>query len=279
MTIKTIAVGLLSATEAEWLLPMACDLARGFGAHLNAVHPTEAIMPYVGAEAAYAPVVTPVFFDWQVEEKAAIRTHFDKAVRIEDFGADFRAQEVGGVGAEDFLLESMRGADLIVLGRAERIGWGQDKARLQDAVIRHAGRPVLMLPKGRGLAGPVGHLLIGWSPTREATRAAHDALALAKPGAKIEILAVRANDDGQMTIDSRQDLAAAFDRQGFDVTLIDREAPPAQAADVLLQVADVSQPDLVVTGAFGHSRAYDFVVGAVTRSLLGMADRPVLLSK
>jgi nucleotide-binding universal stress UspA family protein len=278
MTVKTIAIGLLSAAEAEWLVPRACDLARGFGAHLIGVHPSEPMIPYTGGEAAFAPVVTPMFLDWQIEEAAAIRETFARATRVEDFSTDFRGQEVGGLGAEDFLLDSLRGADLVLLGGGDRRGWAQDRSRLQDAVIRNSGRPVLMLPARRGLAGPVDRLLVGWSPTREATRAVHDALALARPGAAIDLLSVRRRG-ADPVIDSRPDLAAALDRHGFKVTLVEREAPESQVAEILLQVAAETGPGLIVTGAFGHSRAYDFVVGAVTRSLLEMADRPVLLAK
>ncbi|SFD84898.1 hypothetical protein SAMN04515678_103332 [Roseivivax sediminis] len=53
MSIKTIGLGLMSAAEAEWLVPLACDLARGFGAHLTGAHPVETITPYSALGAPY----------------------------------------------------------------------------------------------------------------------------------------------------------------------------------------------------------------------------------
>ncbi len=280
MTVKTIALGILSAAEAEWLVPLACDLARGLGAHLTGVHPTETLTPFVASAAAYPVVIEPVHLDWQVAETDAIRTIFETQTRSETFGAEFRGQAAGAVGAEAFLLETLRSADLVVLGRGDPAAMRSDDIRLQERAIRDAGRPVLMLPAGHGITRPAERLLVGWSGTREAARAAHDVLALAAPGASIDLLRVHGSiRSPDLEIDSRQDLAAALDRLGYRADLVDRDAPAGETGEVLLQVALERGAEVVATGAFGHSRSYDFVIGAATRYLLGHAGVPVLLSK
>ena len=75
------------------------------------------------------------------------------------------------------------------------------------------------------------------------------------------------------------DLAAALSRHGARMTVTHRAHGGRSVADVLLHEAAEIGADLVVTGAFGHSRAYDFVIGAATRELLGSAPLPVLYSK
>jgi nucleotide-binding universal stress UspA family protein len=279
MTIKTIGLTLLSAAETEWVTTAACALARAFDAHLIGVHAAELIIPFSGVT-AFDPVMAPEFLDWQVDEARTIGATFQTVTSREAMSAEFRGQEAGTLGAEAFLLEGLRAADLVVSAQLERGGWNQTALRLQEQVIRSSGRPVLVLPRERPLAGLASHLLLGISPTRESARAAHDALMLAAPGATIDLLSVsREAQPGRVSFDFRQDLAAALDRLGYSVSLVDREGPAGEAGEVLLEAAAERGADLVATGAFGHSRTYDFVIGAVTGHLLGNATLPVLFSK
>lgn len=279
MTIKTIALGLFSAPEAEWLAPMACDLARNFGAHLTGIHPTETLLINAGTIEGVA-MITPAMLDWQVEESETIRRVFEAATRGETFGSEFRAQKAGGVGSESFLLENLQSADLVVLGRTDPHKARPDILRLRERAIRDSGRPALMLPKEHGLNAPAERVLIGWSATREATRAAHDVLALTADGATIDLLRVHATrSPSEVEFDSRHDLAMALDRRGYRVNLLDRDAPAGEIGEMLLQVAQDLDASLIATGAFGHSRVYDFVIGAATRQLLSRAELPLLLSK
>ena len=58
-----------------------------------------------------------------------------------------------------------------------------------------------------------------------------------------------------------------------------RDKDGEKIADVLGHEAFEMGADMMATGAFGHSRAYDFVIGAATRSLLSDAKLPVMFSK
>ena len=277
MLIKTIAVAVTSASEAEWLISAASELATSFDAHLTVVRPVEPMVPYTG-NITYDPVIIPELLDWQIEETDAIRATFDRVISASGLAAEFRAQDAGAAAAP-FLLEGVRAADLVMIGRLDRGGGRSEGARLKEQLIRQSGRPVLMAPRSPRLSVPVEHLLVGWSSTREATRAAHDALALAAPGARVDLLTIGGHADPNLSIDARQDLAASFDRLGFRTELVDREAPAGHAGEVLLHTAFERGADLVVTGAFGHSRVYDFVIGAVTSHLMEKTEIPVLLSK
>jgi len=68
-------------------------------------------------------------------------------------------------------------------------------------------------------------------------------------------------------------------RHGPSVELVHRDKDGEKIADVLGQEAFEVGADMMATGAFGHSRAYDFVIGAATRSLLSDAKLPVMFSK
>lgn len=149
-----------------------------------------------------------------------------------------------------------------------------------ERMTRNLGRPVLVLTPAARVSGPVARLTIGWSDTREATRAAHDALSLVQDGAEIELVTVVSRAPrGVPGIDGKSDFATSLDRLGHRVVVTERSAAVEQRAETLISAAQEFGAEMLVTGAFGHSQLYDFVVGAVTRDLLEFAPLPVLLSK
>lgn len=277
MAPKTLALTLYSEEEAKWLLPAAMDIAGQFQAHLVGIFPSHEILVYAGAYGGMEAGVTTALDEQRRAEMEAVEAYFREATRAQDFASEFRAQEGFAASIESFVLGSVRAADLVIAGRCTDAS-PEHQARLLEQVIRNSGRPVLVLPK-EWTPAPIGrHVLIGWSDTREAARAAHDALGLAAPDATIDIL----HTDGASEkpgADYRQDMAAAFDRLGHDVTLLEREAGSGNAGTTLQTVAVERGADMIAVGAFGHSRVYDFVIGAVTHHLLEHADLPVLFSK
>ncbi|AHD03706.1 hypothetical protein METH_23020 (plasmid) [Leisingera methylohalidivorans DSM 14336] len=276
MTIKSLAVALFSAKEAQWLIPAAADLASRTGAHLTGVLPIESQVPFAGTEGSlvsYGAVFIP---EWQRQEAAAIAGVFQAAVTGRDFLADLKQQPLGSQSAESFLLDNVAAADLVMAGQCPQQGARHSQRQLQEQLIRRSGRPVLIIPQD-WTPGVIGsNILVGWSNTREAIRAAHYARALAQPGANISILNI---GDGGLGLECREDMAAAFDRHGHSVTLIDRQKTTPGAGSMLLKVAVECGADMLAAGAFGHSWAYDFVLGAATRELLEHAKLPVLFSR
>ncbi|MGR3321805.1 MAG: universal stress protein [Pseudooceanicola sp.] len=274
---KTLALTLFSAEEAEWLLPAAVEVAAAFRAHLVGLFPDYEVLPYATMEGTASLNAMAALTERRIEERAAVESRFAEATRLQDFVSELRVQEGHRAGAEGFLAGNARGADLVLAGQ---IGSGSApvQRRLVEHLIRHSGRPVLVIPQGWE-PGPVGRkVLLGWSDTREATRAAHDALAVAAPKAVIDILHAGTTGEEPETA-YRQDMAAAFDRLGHKVTVLERDAPSGGAGQTLLSVAVERGADMIAVGAFGHSRAYDFVIGAVTQHLLENAEIPVLFSR
>ena len=177
------------------------------------------------------------------------------------------------------MVESARGADLVIMAHEDRTVDRFDQRRAQADVIRQGGRPVIVVPLDYD-GPPVGHkVLLGWSETREAARAAHDMLAMLAPGADIVVLRVKDLARKEMEDSDMLDVTTALARHGHKVELRHLNQAGQAIADVLVDCAFEIGADLVVTGAFGHSTAYDFVVGATSTALLRNAKLPLLLSK
>lgn len=277
MTVKTIALIILDSSEADWLINKAITLARALDAHVIGLHAYSSVVFFDGI--ANAPMVYATLQDWERDESDKIRDLFEEQMRKNDVRAEFRRQEIL-YGGEDFLLSAARGSDLVMIGSHGSGTRSPDDRAMVERLIRNLGRPVLVVSPDAVLNAPFQNIAIGWSETREATRAAHDALGLAKPGAAIDLikLVARATDE-QAGFDSRDDFAAALDRRGFKAKTTDRIALVESRGEELLRIVVETKADLLVVGAFGHSKIYDLVVGAVTSNLLKNATLPLLLSR
>ena len=181
--------------------------------------------------------------------------------------------------ASDRMIESARAANLVIMAHEDRDVGRHDQRHAQSAVIRQSGRPVIVIPNDFD-GPPIGsNILLGWSGTREAARAAYDLLSIARPEAQITLLRVKNNASDEMKDADLLDLSTAMARHGHKVDVRHTECVGNAIADVLLRTAFEIGADLVATGAYGHSTAYDFVVGATTSALLKTANLPVMFSK
>lgn len=275
MSVRTLAVVLFDAEEAAWLVERAADVALSFDAHLVALHPFSPVIwaDGFGGEAVYFASL----LDWEEKEAARIRSHFDEVLRRNGLQGEYRAQ--GELyGAEPFVVGGVRGAEAVILGAtADR---SPDGRLLAQRVVRDSGRPALILGRGARLRSPARRAVIGWTDTREATRAAHDALRFLQPGAEIALVSFHGRASEVVRgLSGRDDLAAALDRAGFKVEVADQLSSSDGLPDALVRFARDREAELLVTGAFGHSQIYDLLIGAVTRDLMDHAALPILLSR
>lgn len=279
MTLKTLLVCLTTAEHADDLMKQAVPLARRNNAHLIGLHTLEAIIVYPGIAMHIPDAAFAAFSESQQEETAKIKAIFDKHTEKEVFPSEFRLLRAEAATAGERMVESARAVDLVMMAQEDSNVDRNDHRNVQLKVIRESGRPVVVIP--RGYEGPeIGsEIVLGWSDTRESARAAHDMLIATEKDAKVTILRV-----GRLGQDSMKDfegikLAETLARHGLDLSLESRSPDGGTIAEVLEKVALEKGADLIVTGALGHSRAYDFVIGATTYALLANAKLPVLYSK
>ena len=279
MTTKTLLACLTTQEHAAAVLGAAVPLARRHGAHLVGLHTLEALEIYPGIAVHVSAEVFSAFNAEQHRQAEAIRDIFESFTAKEDFVSEYRLLQSQSKTAADRMIESARAADLVMMAQADGEVDRYDQRYVQSAVIRHAGRPVIVVPNGYD-GPPIGsRILVGWSDTREAARAAHDVLPLAAPGAEFTLLRVTSGASDEMKDADLLDLSTALARHGHNVNVRHTEIGAGSIADVLLRIAFEEGSDLIATGAFGHSTAYDFVLGATTTALLKAANRPVLFSK
>ncbi|MEL6913161.1 MAG: universal stress protein [Pseudomonadota bacterium] len=279
MPVKTILVCLTTPEHAEALMAAAVPLARRHGAHLIGLHTLEALDVHPGVALYITKAQFKSFRESQKETAEKIREVFEERTKNEVFVSEWRQLDTQSKTAADRMIQSARAADLVIMAHEDKKTDRYDQRHIQAAVIRQSGRPVIVVPTD--YSGPeIGKtILMGWSDTREAARAAHDALSIADENARFLLLRVKDRASDELQDADLLDLCSAVSRHGHDVKLLHTECHGSAISEALLKKGFEEGADLVVTGAFGHSAAYDFVVGATTSALLKTAKLPVLFSK
>ena len=146
---------------------------------------------------------------------------------------------------------------------------------LIQAVIFGAGRPVLLLPAGAGETFRPARVVVAWDGERAATRAVGDAMPFLRHAKEVRILAVLS--DKRATVGATgPELVAHLARNGAHAALHEVERGRRSIGEVLEEEAESA--DLLVMGAFGHSRIRDFLLGGATRHMMNGPRMPTLLS-
>ncbi|NKB52507.1 MAG: hypothetical protein GKR97_09825 [Rhizobiaceae bacterium] len=279
MNYKTILVCLTTPTNAERLMKAARLLARKSNAHLIGLHTLQSIEVYPGIVVDLPRQAVDSFDNEQAKQAAEIKAVFDKYTAGEDFISEWRLVKAGSAHAADRMAEHALCADLVVMGQPDPDSDRADQRDAQETVIKQSGRPVLVIPSVGEFDSIGKHALIGWSATREASRALHDAVPLLVGGGKATILWVSHTDkDAAYLETTAHAVAGLLDRHDIEASVAHWQNTKIAISDALLNEAFDRGADMIVTGAFGHSRFYDFVIGATTTGLLDHMTVPVLFS-
>jgi nucleotide-binding universal stress UspA family protein len=250
-------------------LRLAADLADRFGARLIGVGARQPVSGAMGEVGFAAAAIAD-------EDKREAETE------LREVENSFRQAMGSGNGLSirtaladpaRHLLAQARAADLIVLGRR---GGDEDWRFAVDPgdVVLEAGRPVLVAPPHADRLS-AEQVVIAWKDTREARRAVWDALPLLKLAREVLILTAGENTITAGAIDLEQYL----DRHGVQARiLLGRAGADCSLGDEIIRIAEREGADLIVSGAYGHSRTREWIFGGVTRDLLDHAPVCCLLA-
>jgi nucleotide-binding universal stress UspA family protein len=285
MPLRDLVVLLDGSPRDETKLAVAIGLARRDGAHLTGLCPSELLLPpdMSFALGGYPDLWAIPEFAQQIESEAKakgalIEAAFLDRMRREDIRSEWVFDRGPLVPA---VVHRVQASDLLVLGQVDPDNPPSVVARaLIEDVLMVAGRPLLLIPYAGEFATVGRNVLVGWTRTRESTRAVHDALPLIAPSAKVTVLTVEA---GRGKPDTRilpaADIAEHLARHGLAVsaarTVLSDGLTPADA--LLDYVSDIGA-DMLVVGGYGHSRTREMILGGVTRDLLQHMTVPVLMS-
>ena len=284
---KTILVHVDGSARQQSRLLAAALLADAHGGHVVGSAATGMSMAsYAVLNGSMAmPVSNREFQDLRIEAAALLDGFVDQAARLGMQAPETRLVEDS---TRDSLLLQSRYADLVVLSQDD--GASAAKPGLEEGALRgalrglpqylalHGVRPVLVVPasyRGQPLAANV---LVGWDGGVPAQRAIDAALPLLRAAGSVRLAVI--NPDDQPGLHGDQpgaDMALHLARHGVRVD-VDVERTRAPEAEALMDMARDCHAGLLVTGAFGHSRYREWILGGVTREMLDHAPAPLLIA-
>jgi nucleotide-binding universal stress UspA family protein len=274
MTYATMLVNLESGKTNAHLLQIAAPLAKRFQAHLIGF---TACMPI---QLLYGDgyIDSGVFEQDRLaidRDIAATQAAFRKALVAEEEHADWRSVVTFAPLADSLAVEA-RSADLVVTAAPPHGGANAARQINLGDFIMQAGRPVLVVSPGPSQIA-LNHVMIAWQDTREARRATADALPLLKMSTSVSLVEIAPQANLASANARLADVAGWLAHHNVTAACLPL-ASHGEDAEQLQEAAQKHGADLIVAGAYGHSRVREWALGGVTRALLSRSARPIFVS-
>ncbi|HVW54532.1 MAG TPA: universal stress protein [Rhizobiaceae bacterium] len=275
MGYRTIAAILQASEDTPRVLACAIDLAKTFGGHIVGVH-SEPLPVSYGTGMGY-PDTSYIAIASEENKKraAAILAMFRTRVDAADVSAEWYGSESFAGDSGLAALPTVRSADLIV---AQQVNPDAESISIGDieALLFESGRPVLLVPyAGKSQGSSVKRVLIAWNGSKEAARAAFDALPFIKQAEMAEILVI----DGEENGSDAKGIAAALGRHGANTAVTELASGGIAIGDVIANRAAETEADLVVMGAYSASWLKEWFFGGATRTALKSMPALTLMSR
>jgi nucleotide-binding universal stress UspA family protein len=272
MSFATVMVYVDPDYTRTQIVRIAVQLAAKFDSRLTGVSAIPIRLPVV-ANGVVVATVTEAEIDQMTRRLREKEDWFRQTVGGVHDAIDWRSELDFPT---EFLISQTRGADLVVVNPNSGF-LGAYNSLDTAGVILKSGRPVLVAPDEVQTLR-ADRIVIGWKDTREARRAITDALPFLHQAERVTIAGICEEGDERATMRSIDDVVRHLARHrvkgGPNVIL----HPEGSTATRLLRLASDEGADLLVAGAYGHSRLGEWVFGGVTQELLSASPICCLMS-
>lgn len=277
MLFKTL-LSVVGVHQSDHDVMRAIDLCAEIDAHLSVLVVALAAPPPVGA---YAAVLSEPWLEEREADNAELKIRVDLLAELAakaGVSSDVNGCYSELTWADQEVGQRARYSDLTVIG-PEMLKDGQLTTRAISGAIFESARPVLLLPAGKTPTLRPTTILVAWDSRIESARAVHEAMALMTGAQRVHVTLV----DPQAGFDVSgpepgADVAMFLARHGVDVVVDRLPSAGREVAHVLKQHAVDLDADMIVMGAYGHSRLRERMWGGVTRTMIEQADLPVFMA-
>ncbi|HUU67095.1 MAG TPA: universal stress protein [Methyloceanibacter sp.] len=277
MSFNDIIVYVDGTEAAKSRMAFAVALAKEQDAHLIGIaFAPRALLPLYGADVGFADM-SGVLQDVKLQGETA----------LESFKACAAA---AGVSAEGRLMQGMseefphdfayfaRQVDATILGQPRDGDPLIGQYALVERCLFASGRPVIIVPAALTEVALTGTIVAAWDGSAEAARAFNDAFTFLKPARRVVVLVGVTDGGAKKDAPPVDDMVAHLKRHGVSVEVALVPATEGDIGRLLLSQAKALNADLIVMGAFHHSRWREFILGGVTLTMLEQATIPLFMA-
>ncbi|WP_282181537.1 universal stress protein [Aliiroseovarius marinus] len=278
MDYKTIMTIITDDTLFRPALDTARCLSERFDAHLDAlclgIDPSQQGFYYAGASA----MVVQDNLAQVREDIEALEQNIRQILASNVMPWSTTALATQSVTLNHVVSHRSRFADLVILPRPYGEGRGHSDEAIIESAMFDGGVPVLVLPDDVSMTQAPTNVVIAWNESPESLRAIRAAMPFLKAAESISIAVIDPPQHGPERSDPGGALSQMLARHGVraEVSVLAKTMP--RIADILNRHASDKAADLIVMGAYGHSRFRESILGGATRHMLEIAEVPVLMA-
>ncbi|MEM5477525.1 universal stress protein [Pacificibacter sp. AS14] len=277
MSFKTITTIVCDDTADMHALGAAVALARRTGAHLDVIclglDRTQPGFYYTGTNA----MILQDNLQFALTESERLEGVIQQHLRAEDISWAVRPMTAQMAGLTPQLSSILRFCDLVVLPRPYGTGRGHEHEEILEAALFSCRVPVLVMPDNATLPDHIGRVVVAWNESNEALAAVRSSLPILTDADSVNIAVIDPPQHGPDRSDPGGALCQMLSRHGVqaEVSVLAKTMP--RVSDVLSRHLRDQDAELLVMGAYGHSRFRQSIMGGATRNMLELAELPVLM--
>ncbi|WP_373085156.1 universal stress protein [Sneathiella sp.] len=273
MPIKTILLHLNNDPQLDARIETVLGLAVEHKAHVKALY----TIARVTIPTSFMGYVPPEFIEQahsvEKENAAKATEKLQKLASRVDVSLEIVVEE--GY-APDVIKSHALAVDLVVVGQGDPDAENNTQSRyIAEELVIGSSCPVLVIPF-TGKYGNFGdHIVVGWNNSREASRALHEAMPFLEKAKKVTLLSINATEDeGEETAQ----ILAHLKRHGITAEFKSGAWPDLSVGDAILDALVDYSANMLVMGAYGHSRLREMILGGATNTILNHMTAPVLFA-
>jgi len=223
----------------------------------------------------YSSFTHPDIFNEFEEKQSAqadkAKTLFEQNVATTKLNRTFT--EVTGDSSQELIFNG--GAhDLIVVARYDVDKHFENMAHVPTNVALGSGRPVMIVPDFSEQAKVGKSVLVAWNGTKESTRAIHDAMPFLQSADYVNLVSLTPENESADVVD----IESHLEHHGVTFDMLHSHAMENEISNQLAHFAKKFDSDMLVMGAYGHSRLSEYILGGVSKSVFRSTNIPVLVS-
>ena len=276
MKMRDLMVVVDDSTFAESTFDYAVALVKAFDAHLAVLYPVPVLPPavYMGIEYS-TEWLAAISENLEQNEEVAKQKYLERAASA-GIEIEWRSEE----GEPSIVVtEQSRYVDMTIVTQNMQDTEDNAPRSISGHFLLDSGRPALIVPHIGAEPGLPKNILVAWDDSRTSTRALNDAMPLLSNADSVQLFTI--NSSGK-TRESKEisaiDISKHLARHDINVETRVLVATDIDPADLLLSHVSDMGNDLVVMGAYGHSRFRELVLGGMTREILQSMTVPVFMS-
>ena len=269
MSIKDIIVYVDNDKDCDTRLETASSLCKTFEAQLTGLYLLQkiSIPAYAGA---YMPVEV---FEANDEETIKLRNKAEAVFTTKSESLNIISHFTAVEGdVSTALNQYSRYADLLIVPQRKNDRFDFNPYYQLSDVLLGAACPVLLLPDNSPPALPPETALLAWDGRRECARALMAAMPMLSQVKKIDVVSVNSEDEGA------KEIAQHIARHGIEAKVHSVKDNQNDIGTILLNQAVSLESQMIIMGAYGHSRIRELMLGGATRHILEHVELPVLFS-